>query len=357
MDYHNKISPFQLVCILILARLFGVLTISLQDGEFGSVLVAYLFTTVAQIAIILLAQKLSYSKVGNSPMLLDCGRGCHKAMTFIYMVVIGVITAISLYRFGDFFSVSFYQGEYKKGVTFLLMVIVSFAVFQGLEAIARACPIIMIVVVVGLICLFAASIPEMKLRYLPQLTFSIKGTLTTTTILTGMNAELILLLLLQPYTTTGKIKNTAVYVWVAGITALTALTAMVVSLSLGVYASEGEYPLFVVAQAAGIPVLQRLDSILMGMWIFLGVIKVGIYLFIFAQLWGELLHKKVKPVGIIAMAFIVWIVSIGFGLVAKETMEMITIWFMCSSLVVGTILLPTLGKFLTKKSGVKHETS
>ena len=357
MDYHNKISPFQLVCMLIVTRLFGVLTISLKDGEFGSVLVAYLFTAAAQIAIILLAQKLSLSGVGNSPMLLDCGRGCHKIMTGGYIFIIGLITSNALYRFGDFFSVSFFQGEHKMGITFLLMAVVAFAVFQGLEAIARATPIIMVVVTVGLLCLFGASIPELKLRYLPELTFSMKEITTNTLVLTGMNVEIILLLLLQPYTTQGKVKNKAMYVWVIAITAITALTALVVSLSLGVYASEGEYPLFVVAQAAGIPVLQRLDSILMGMWIFLGVMKLSIYLFLFAQLWGEMLHKKVEPVGIIAMAIGIWILATGYQMISKETMEQITIWAMGGSLVIGALLLPLMGKLLQKKSGVKHETS
>ncbi len=348
MQNKYKISPFQLICILYLCRLFAVITMSVRDAEFGSILLSYPISAVLQIVLIALAQKLSYSHLGASPLATNCGKICHWGLLVGYLVSTAIVGASTLWRFGDFFSVSFYNGRYKMWILLLMALAGGFAVIHGLEALARTAPIALLLVGVALAVLFVGAVPEINMRYLPVLETSFDGTVNYSALLVGANTDIIPLLLLLPFTSTGKVKMVASGVWVCVATVITATMAVLITLAVGVYAGTGTYPVYTLAQAGSVPFMTRLDSVLMGVWVFLGLIKFAIYLFITTMILSEFAKKQLNATAVIITSILMWVIAIvlDFGITDKESILPIALG---SITILGTLILPLISKIFSKK--------
>ncbi len=344
IDYAKQISPFQLMTLLTLSRIFAVLTFVTQPSGLGSMFIVYLLTPFLQIGIAVIANKLCTSQLRYSPILLDCGTAYKKILLAFYILAVGVIAIFTIYRFGDFISTSFFAGQHYFWGTLLFVLVVACACNHGIEGIARTGPILLLLVAAGLVCLFATSLPQMRLRNMPPITFDLGETLTNLALVTTANTEILLLLLLQPFTSTKKVKTSALWWWVLIVTALTTATAVWVSAALGNYAQVGGYPIYDLAKVAGIPVLPKLDAVLMGMWIFLAVIKVAVLLFAFTQMSAQLFGAPLAVGTVYMISFGLWVLAqILFTLPKNIATDFLSVTS-AALLLLGAIILPLTGR-------------
>ncbi|MEG0943194.1 MAG: GerAB/ArcD/ProY family transporter [Angelakisella sp.] len=286
MDASQKISPFQLTCLLLLGRVFTVIIWKPQLTEAGSGLLAALLSPVAQFVLVLAVMKLlSLLKESEGNGWLH--KAIHKLIQVAGLVFFLWAAGWSAVSCGRFISRSFYDGMYPFFFIGLMLLAGCFAVFQGLEAIARTAPIVVLLTTLGLLLLGLGAAGSMHLRYLPPLTLSVKGTAQMALGSGAMNFELWALLFLQPYATK-PLKKRAIAIWLGLVALLSIATTLTVMLTLGYYAEGVEYPVLAVARCAHFSMTARLDPVLMGVWILLGLTKISMFLFLAAQLWRQL---------------------------------------------------------------------
>lgn len=289
MDSSQKISPFQLTCLLLCGRLFTVLTYRAELPEAGSALLATVVSPVAQFAVIAAALALlkKLKESGGSGWLHKL---LHKSLQLSGLVFFLWAALWSAVSCGSFISASFYDSRHGMLFVALILAAGGFAVFQGLEGIARTAPLVLLLVFGGLVLLGGSAAGSMQLRYLPPLTVTAQGTAMLSLSGGRMNFELTALLFLQPYATK-PLRKGAIAAWL-GITAVLSLGVMLsVMLCLGYYAKDLTYPVLAVARCGRLAMLERLDPILMGIWVLLALVKTAVFLFLGAQLFRQLFIK------------------------------------------------------------------
>lgn len=339
--------------ILTLSRIFGVVNFVAGESGLGTMFLVYLTTPFLQMVLIKIGQRLLTSGDSTGLVFSTMGKGQWYFITGGYLLAIGCSAVFSLYRFGDFFAVNFYNGKHYFWLTLLFIFLVCLVVLHGIEGIGRGATVLFLLVSIGLVVLFATAVPQMAFRNLPIIQFSLTDYFTQAVLVTGVNTELFLLLLLSPYTTTGKIKDSAVWCWVIGITVLTAITAVWVSFALGSYTNNGSYPIFDLAQVAGVGVLPKLDSVLMGIWVIVGVIKIAVVIFFITELCNSMVGSEISVAGIFGTGLLIWLVAQFLYSVPKDIANTVLGFGSVAITIVGVILLPFLSKIFRVLKGDK----
>lgn len=282
-----QISPFQLFCLLFSGRLFTLLLWSPQSPQPGAILLVAAVGPVLQLGLALLLcwffrelvwGKQSPGRLGGWAQKLAlavCWAGC---------LVIAALTAGSVARF---LSRAFYGGSYGLLAVVLLLAAAAVAAWLGLEATARMGALLLAAALAGLGLLLAGSVGQGHLAYLPAPYADLPGTARLLAYSCFTNWELLLLPLLTPHCTK-PMKKRAIAVWLGlcgGIQAALAVLAMAV---LGYYGAGQSWPVYALARCARLALAERMDALLMGVWVLLGFLRCTVALWLAGDLWGRL---------------------------------------------------------------------
>ena len=286
MGESAKISPFQLFCLLTTGRLFTLLLWSPGNPQPGAILLAAAVGPFVQFGLALLLLWFFREVVwdGGHPLvtkgvLAVCWLGC---------MVIAALTAGSSARF---LSRAFYGGSYGTVAVVLLLAAAAVAAWLGLEAAARMGSLLLAATLAGLALLLAGAVGQAHLSYLPAPYADLPGTARLLLYSVFTNWELLLLPLLTPHCTK-PMKKRAIAAWLGlcgGVQLAVVLLSMVV---LGHYGAGQRWPVYALARCARLALAERMDALLMGLWVLLGFLRCTLALWLAGSRWGKLLRPS-----------------------------------------------------------------
>lgn len=281
METKDRISPFQLISLLLVCRLFTVVIWSPNQPEAGSLLLAIGLSPLVQLPVALLLRRL-FERLDGS----NSRKWLRKGLLAVCWLAAMAVAALTAAMAAEFLSGGFYHDRYGMVMAVLLAAAAICGVLMGLEAFARAAPAMVLLAGLGLLALVVGSADTMHLSYLPFPAITAGGTVRLVLMSLGMSFELLLFALLQP-SATKRVKVGAVWWWLVIIGAVSMTLTLTIMLSMGAYAGGQQFPVYGLARVSSLPVMERMDSLLMGLWVMLGFFRTTVCLYTANLLWGR----------------------------------------------------------------------
>ena len=349
MEGPGRISPFQLTILLFLSRLFTMMTYlpaGAADERTGLILLLGLFfSPLLQMALLQAGFFFCRDRGSFSPLSFS-QKGTEKtgrALAVGYWMLLGLICLYSTLELVRFLSQAFYGGGFLWVLAAFFCAAGGFCAHRGLEALCRASTVLLGLTIVGLILLGAGMAGTADPRNFLMPAWEKRLFLRGLWQGAAMNFELILLLLLQPFTTQGRLRTGAIWLLLWGGALLTVSMGLGVMFSLGYYAQGQAYPLFSAAQSARLLFMERLDSAFLGLWILLGLVKVTLLLWLMAQIGGKILKRPVsgKMVAAHSLGLLAAVVTLLYQPALTNWMK----WAMTTGWIplTGVLLFPGIG--------------
>ena len=189
-------------------------------------------------------------------------------------------------------------------LSFCVILAASYAARKGIEGIARACTIILFIIVISIFFIIFTLIPQIDImNYSPLLLNGWKDAVNGTIYLGSLSFYIPLCAIIIPFAK-GKIKKTLLITNIITYTFFI-FVIIIVTGSLGDYLKTQNFPIYTATSVAEIGVFKRLDAIYLG--IFTSGLFITISLFLFAfflimkKIFGE---KKSKIIIILGDIFI-----------------------------------------------------
>lgn len=300
MDSKRKISTLQLYSILYVSRILLTLTFmpSLNNEAVNTDL---LFQVIIFFFALPLAALPLYFLYRLQPEwnILDHAFAVSPIVERILSVgyagyfLYGTIIAIS--RF-DIFATSRLFPDSDFTVFLLLIILVCCAAaFYGLEAVGRAAAVGLIIVLAAFLFVIITLVPQFELlNFTPPFYNGVRRVLRGAVASLSQTVELSVIAVLAPKVT-GNLASGFVK-WLAGLTAtLLCLLGSAVAV-LGYYADSQLFPIHAAAVLSQFSVLQRLDSLLTGVWMLCLFIKASVFILISSECLQHAFHiKNNKP--------------------------------------------------------------
>ncbi len=355
MEKKVKISPFQLLILLVISRMFTVMTYMPAGSSNNISITTIPFSALLQFLVILFSFKICQTDRGCSPLLIQ-GKGAkvmHTIIVVIYWILVLLCGVMAAINFTHLLVSVFYEFRQAFWVMTIFVLSSGIAVSQGLESFARAAVIFGLMLLIGVIAIVVGLWKEYSwLNFVVprlQINESIRG------IYQGfaMNFEMVAILLLLPYVGTGQPQKSLAGWWIGIVAVASEGIIFMLMFALGGYGANLQFPVFEAASLARLMVFQHLDAVFIALWVVMGVSKLAVYLFLASELWGELLRKEPRAVIIwfnIGVMLVLGILCLFLPKLAENIYSLASYGLIT---VVGVLLLPIVG-WLTRKVGNKR---
>lgn len=351
MEKKVKISPFQLTMLLVLSRMFTVISYSPADSPLphGTVSIfTTLISAVVQYVFLILAAFWCTGDQGVSPIFLT-GYGAKTGHFIFGGLYWGFSLLICLYtvlHFTYFLSLSFYDFQKAWPIALIFVFCIGIAVSQGLEAFARGSAIFALVIALGIGCIALGLWREYDFLNWVRTPWNIMDTAWGVYQGFAANFELVALLLLLPYTNLENLRPRMAAGWLGIATILSVGMILITTFSLGEYAGVKIFPVFAAASSAKVLLFQHLDAVFMAIWVLLAFVKGVVFLFLAASMWGELCRREMT--GTIVWANAGLVIILALLSLHWENLSKGIYWVSGSGIatVVAVLLLPLAGWIL-----------
>ena len=351
MEKKVKISPFQLTILLVLSRMFTVISYSSTNSPLTHGTVSVLTTIISaviQYAFVILAAFLCTGDQGVSPLFLT-GRGAktgHFIFGGLYWGFSLLICLHTVLHFTYFLTLSFYDFQKAWPIALVFVFCTGVAVSQGLEAFARGSAIFALVVALGIGCIALGLWREYDFLNWVRMPWNIMDTAWGVYQGFAANFELVALLILLPYTHLENLRPRMAAGWLGIVAILSVGMILITTFSLGEYAGLKIFPIFAAAASAKVLLFQHLDAVFMGIWVLLAFVKGTVFLFLASSMWGELYRREMTGAIVWANAGLVMILallSLNWEMLSKGIY-----WIAGSGVatVVAVLILPLVGWLL-----------
>jgi len=282
MEGSGKISVSQLFLLLFLSRAFSLVAYSPAGQEGTLTIVTTLLSGLVQAAALAAGLYFCRRRTGVSPFIAP-GSGFYRLQNLLYWSCCMTVAVYTVVNFVSFMTAVVY--DYRSGwlVAVTFAAAGALAACQGLEGLARGGGILAVLLGIG--CAVIAlglwrqyDWQNLTLRLLPW-----EDTLRGACHGFAMNGELFALLLLLPCLREppGAVSCAG---WVGSLTLAAAALQLVTMLTLGAYGGMRSFPVFTAATSAGFRNFQRLDSVFLGVWVILGLVKLSVFLSLASRL-------------------------------------------------------------------------
>lgn len=280
MEKTDKISLSQLFLLLLLSHGFS-LAFRGPAAEEGTTLLTILLSGLLQAALLAAGLFFCRRKTGVSPFLAP-GSGFYRLQNLLYWGCCMTAAVCTVVDFVSFMTTVVY--DYREGwliaVTFTAAA--ALAVCQGLEGLARGGGILAVLLGLGCVLIALGLWREYDWRNLSGGFLSLEETLGGAFRSAAMSVELFALLLLLPYLR--KTPGTASCAGWVGCLTLSALAVRLMTLlTLGSYGGMKPFPVFTAATAMGFWSFHRLDSVVLAVWVTLGLVRLAVFLSLAAR--------------------------------------------------------------------------
>ncbi|MGI5958356.1 MAG: GerAB/ArcD/ProY family transporter [Massiliimalia sp.] len=295
-----KISGYQMVTMLFLCRMFSTLTYSPGGKQVEGIVIlaadltALILALILSVPLLLLMRKLPDHNFlqmcdGVSKVFGNLVRGYF--LILMWMVAVNTCT-----HFTNFMT----NAVFIHASRFLIMVTFTaacaYGVYQGLEGIARATSLILILFLASVLLILVTSIPNIDwINLKPPVDSSWKEFFPIVMEGVSKTLEFVVLLVLFPQVKGSFTRISLGYLLFGGIGFLT--IGGITVLILGDYTTQQMFPFYTIASMVESDVLQRLDALHMIIWVLVSYVKLTVYLLTVTRILQDFLPIPQKKLG------------------------------------------------------------
>lgn len=358
MNTKSKISSWQLFSIMLVSRLLSaitfmpVLNISVKTSDYiAATLISGLSTVLFFIPVFFVIKR----KKGLLQISGEISEKFAKVMAFLYAMCFLLYVYSTLVRMNLFVSAVVFPQ--KSTALFMIVGIaaVCYAASHGLEALGRAGTVSMVVFIASFIVILLSLIERIKLNNLSPVFYD--GTmpvLYTAWVMLVRTVEPLALMIILPRVSGNAMKS--FIAWIVSIIVITTLVFFCLMAALGDSALLQLFPVHSMAVLSQFGVFERMDSLLIGMWIMAAFVKIGFLIFLISELLAQS-FKKLKKNTI--TVFIGIIASIAVYLQSNELTTFqakISLTVRSVAFIVFAVLIPAILLIVDKfRSGAKEQ--
>lgn len=293
MTRNTLISPWQGAAMLILFRVFHLLTLSPAGGEAQNATDALLALPLSYLvlAVLMLPAYFFVRRFGG----ITGGAGAFAGRAAAVLLC-GFSLLAAAFTVGGFQALLTSAAYPKVSPAFFIVTfaaVCAYAAFLGLEPIARMGSVIFVAFLAVTVFISAAVLPKASFVYL-QAPMQGGGVAFLKLVLSGAfaNFDVVIWLLLAPNIKGGALKSFAI--WAVGALAALEYLILLLAVGLGDFAGTQEYPFYSLAASGEISVFQRLDSLHITLWTFIAFVKASVYLYFASHCMGLIIPRAKK---------------------------------------------------------------
>lgn len=310
----NFISVSQAVIMLFLCRMFNILTYmprSTIQVETGATLISTIISIVILllmvIPMILLYQNNYGMDVIDSTTKLSPVLGKILNLFCLIVLVLSIISTTS--RFQYFMNNAVFPDSSAVSVIITMLIATTYAVFMGIEGIARTASIVFVFFIISMTVIMLSSLNQVEFINLKPAVNSAQQSIFLSTIQNiSRNVEVILVLFLYPYIK-GSFKKTVIgYILFSSIA--TTIIGLSTILILGDFIRQQVFPFYTMASIVGLGIFQRLDAIHMALWVMIAFIKISLYTWVAKGLMQRLMPDKSKKACVWVIVSVVFVATL-----------------------------------------------
>lgn len=308
---NKRLSSTQLIILLFFCRHYSLLiytNINLNlEANIYAVLIADLLSVIFLLPIFILFKR------NNSHHLFEIASRtsplCFKLMSLTSFLFFILSTFIPLSHFGIFMTTTIFPSASPFIIIFSMLMFCLYAVINGLEPIARTTTLLLPLVIIGILIITFSSFFNIDFdNFKPILDNPIPTILNRAFSITIQNVELFVLIYLLPFML-GSFKKVLVG-FLGSYTISHELLLFTSILVLGEYLYIQQYPSYAIAAVAKFSIFQRLDSLYMGIWVFMGFVKISLYLWVSMDSLNHLISKKYNKYVFLIVTVLLLILSV-----------------------------------------------
>lgn len=307
------INSRQLVCLIILCRLFNFLTFvprtaNTYEGALSifSIFIGFFINILCLIPAAIFLKKYPGQNIIDAAQEVSPLAGKVTAALIWLLTIFLAIETTS--HFNAFMTTAIYPKA--SSVTFVLLLTVAaiYFVTMGIEPMGRVGVIFLAVVAISLVIISIALVPQVDFLNVRTPSFeNVSIIFESLRVGLGQSIDIVLFLLLIPHVK-GNIKKC--YVWYLAIMMVVLEILNFFALTvLGEYGLTRAYPIYTLTAISHLSFLQRLDSFHMGIWVFIAVLRVAVYLFLAKRSLDILTNGKTKKISLWLNGLIIVAVS------------------------------------------------
>ena len=314
MGKTSKITAGQLFCILFISRMVVNVTYSPYMAASGEMLdqvvsagLSVVFMALAAVPVLILHKR----RPGDT--LVD--RACALTGRFLGALVTAFYGLYFLFICG--YNLSFYSAFVSSAIApdFSMMFLASavlltacYGAFRGIEALARASGIIIVVVAACLVFLIAALLFKLDpLNYTPLLYDGTDNMWAGVEQMIGRTSCIAFVGMLLPFTKGGAQKS--FFAWLLSTNITMIILILVIVGALGDYIRTQIYPIYAAASVAELGIFKRVDALFFAVWTSCLFIKVSLGLYLFSLCAEKMFGGKAARVSILLGAAAVFAYS------------------------------------------------
>ncbi|MEG1631462.1 MAG: Ger(x)C family spore germination protein [Hydrogenoanaerobacterium sp.] len=296
MTRKTIISPWQAASMLVLFRVFSLLTIApgATAQNTTDVLLALPLSYLVLSAVFLpLLFVLRRSGVDIIDGIGGFGVPLAKLAAVILCVFCLLAAAFTAGSFAKLFTLAAFKKTSPLFFTFTIAAVCGYAAFLGLEPIARMGSAIFAAFLAFTLFVSFAILPKAQFFYIkaPFLD-GVMPFLRLVLSFCVVNFDVILWLLLAK-NVKGSVTKSFI-IWAVAGSLLLSYLVVLLAVGLGDYAGTQEFPFYSLAAFAEISVFQRSDSLHLVLWSFMAFLKIGVYLYFAAYCLGKVFLRVGK---------------------------------------------------------------
>lgn len=304
MNSVSKISRGQLLTLLFAGRLSGCLLFSSEQFANFSIWDCLISTFMNGAMLVLLFLPtllfLRRGEEGVTEKAYCISNKTGKTVDGLYLLLCLFVLLLDIVQFSDFAVKTMREGFSVPVLTVVFLAVCLVASLYGVQAIARAATLVALFSALCLLVFCVVLLPEMRwFHFSPQETSGSWRAVQKAFIDLPRTAEVTAIGLLYPYV---KGRRTGPCVAFGGLTALfSALVSITAVAVLGDFAFATAYPFYAAVTAAQIGVFQRLDVLIIAVWLGTFFVRFTLFCMLLIErsrnLFGD---KAVLPTGVIA---------------------------------------------------------
>lgn len=282
MKKTTAISGVQLICLLLVGRLFITMTYSPAGNENTLItILGGLFSNALQ-ALLLIFPLLLIRKFPDKNVVevgYDAAAPIGAILSVLYAAFLLWVSIKLMCDFSEFITVAFPIFSAKKLIVLFMALTALYISTLGAEPIARSSAVAAALFIVMLILVLLGTSGELDIHNLNISVEDPMGDILSSAADTfGRNAELVTACLLLPYLRSGYGKT--VYSYIAIKYAAVAAIAVLFTAILGNFTYSSPLPFFHLSSYSDSAVIARFDALFLITWTLFAVIKLGICIFL-----------------------------------------------------------------------------
>ncbi len=303
MTETNTITVGQLFCMLFISRMVVNVTYSPFMAASGEMLDQVISACISIVLMALIAIPIYFlHKRRPKDTLVD--QACALTGRFLGALITAFYGLYFLFICG--YNLSFYSAFVSSVMApkFSLLLLASavlltacYGALKGIEALARASGIIIMIVVVCLVFFIAALLFKRDpLNYIPLLYNGTDGMWIGVEQMIGRTSCIVFLGMLLPFTK-GNVKK-GFFTWLFSTNITMIILILVIVGALGDYIKTQIYPIYAAASVAELGIFKRVDALFFAVWTTCLFIKVSLGLFLFSLCIKKFFGPKAARISI-----------------------------------------------------------